>query len=113
MSFVTERIYDLYGSFLPELSDVCRVVSAALDQEFRERFSDEIGVYYAVRRPGGESIEIQANRVEDEEGPYDVEPDFLEYATLVRVNRSAQADRVQAVLSQLPDVVFLRRKIVG
>ena len=108
-------VFDLYGSRNPDLTSVMSLVSRILAMEFSIRSSDERGEYYASYGSScddyssGDSYEIAANEIVDEEGSYNIEEDFAEYPTLMTVDRSPRANDIKHRLSAQTEVVFLRR----
>jgi hypothetical protein len=101
------HVYDLYGSATLSIEEVVAVVESITGMSLQRRESLNMGgVYYRSGEVGGTELIVQHNADEDGEA---IEPDFSEHIVLFRLDRSPDADRVQAALAKVHDIDFLRR----
>ena len=100
-------VYDLYGSRSLSLVEVSAAVQRAVGIEMGRRDSHNMGgTYFRGGVIGDEEFVVQLNHDED---PEPLEPDFDDYKTLLRINRSERADDLRRLLQRIPDLDFLRR----
>jgi hypothetical protein len=102
------KTFDLYGA--PELTadEVCAAVGAALGVSFVEHDSSFRGRYF--RADGVPRLEVQPNQVPGDDGEFEaMEPEFVEYPTLLYVYGSDRPDEVRDQLAGITGLAFLRR----
>ena len=107
------KIYDLYGSKVGSVEDLCGAVSDAIGSQFQRHESGYLGgEYFLYGDLDGEHFIVQRNRYRNDEGEEEIaEAEFADYPVLLQVNASTRGDELREWLAGIVSLDFLRRSV--